>query len=72
VEQLIDNRYVIAPNRRRNRRTGARRRGRRLLIGHTDGGRALTLVVEPTVEPTTWLAITGWTATRVERKMLDS
>jgi hypothetical protein len=26
------------------------------VIGRTDGGRELTLVVEETLEPTTWLA----------------
>jgi hypothetical protein len=33
---------------------------RRLLIGRTDGGSALTLVIEQTAEPTTWLIVTGW------------
>lgn len=42
----------------------------RLLIGRTDGWRCLTLVIEKTVEPTTWLAITGWDSTEVERKLL--
>ncbi|HEV7775065.1 MAG TPA: DUF4258 domain-containing protein [Conexibacter sp.] len=32
---------------------------RRLMIGRTDGGRALTLVVERTSDPTTWLTVTG-------------
>lgn len=32
---------------------------RRLLIGRTDGGRALTLVIERTSDPTTWLTVTG-------------
>jgi hypothetical protein len=45
---------------------------RRLLIGRTDGGRCLTLVIEQTVEPTTWLVITGWDSTDVERKLLGS
>ena len=43
---------------------------RSLLIGRTDGGRALTLVVERTVDPTTWLIVTGWSSTDVERKLL--
>ena len=43
---------------------------RRLLIGRTDGGRPLTLVVEQTVEPTTWLIVTGWESSDVERKLL--
>ena len=43
---------------------------RRLLIGQTDGGRVLTLVIEQTLEPGSWLVITGWTAAAHERKML--
>jgi hypothetical protein len=43
---------------------------RRLLIGCTDGGRVLTLVVEETMEPTSWVVVTGWTAAIDERKML--
>ena len=50
---------------------GARPSERRTLIGRTDGGRVLTLVVEETLEPTSWLIITGWTATERERKLLD-
>jgi uncharacterized DUF497 family protein len=44
---------------------------RRLLIGRTDGGRALTLVIEQTVDPTTWLIITGWDSSARERKLLE-
>jgi hypothetical protein len=32
----------------------------------------LTLVVERTNEPTTWLIVTGWVATDRERKMLNT
>jgi uncharacterized DUF497 family protein len=45
---------------------------RRLLIGRTNGGRALTLVVERTGDPATWLIVTGWDATTRERRMLGS
>lgn len=45
---------------------------RRLLIGQTDGARTVTLVVEQTVEPTTWLIVTGWESTIAERKLLQS
>lgn len=44
---------------------------RRLMIGRTDGGRILTLVIEQTIEPTTWLIVTGWSSTAVERNLLD-
>jgi uncharacterized DUF497 family protein len=68
AQQLLDNRYLVVPNPRRRRQ---RQLARRLLIGKTDGGRALTLVVERTREPTTWLIVTGWEATTRERKILD-
>lgn len=55
----------------RNPRRGPSGR-RRLLIGRTDGGRSLTLVIEQTSDPTTWLIITGWDATPDERKILES
>lgn len=61
--QLPRNRHVIG----RNPRGGG---DRRLLVGLTDGDRALTLVIEATIEPTSWLVITGWEATERERKML--
>jgi hypothetical protein len=43
---------------------------RRLLVGLTDGGRALTLVVEQTVDPTTWMVVTGWNSSKGERRMI--
>jgi hypothetical protein len=48
-----------------------RARKRRLLIGRTDGGCVLTLVIERTVEATTWLIVTGWSSTDAERKILE-
>jgi hypothetical protein len=41
-----------------------------LLIGRTNGGRCLTLVIEQTVEPTAWMAIIGWESTEIERTLL--
>lgn len=41
------------------------------MIGHTDGGRILTLVVEQTNDPTTWLIVTGWTATRDQHRIVE-
>lgn len=61
--QLPRNRHVIVSNPRDPGR-------RRLLIGSTNGGRALTLVIEQTVDPTTWLVVTGWSATLAERRIL--
>ena len=62
--QLRHNRYVVLHNPRDPER-------RRFLIGSTDGGRVLTLVIEQTVEPTTWLIVTGWGATAAERRILS-
>jgi hypothetical protein len=31
----------------------------------------LTLVIEETVDPTTWLIVTGWSATEAERRILS-
>jgi hypothetical protein len=69
AEQTIWNLHVIVGNRRGN---PERRQPdtRRLVIGRSDADRVLTLVVEETVEPTTWLLITGWDSTPAERKML--
>jgi uncharacterized DUF497 family protein len=70
AEQLIDNRYVILRNTGRRRRDRRKLNARRLVIGHTDGGRALTLVIERTDDPATWLIVTGWTATNDERRRI--
>lgn len=66
AQQLLSNVNVVT----RNPSQGGEAE-RRLLIGRTDGGRVLTLVIEQTLEPSSWLVITGWTAAAHERKMLD-
>jgi hypothetical protein len=65
ARQIPRNAHVIV----RNPRGGSPGR-RRLLVGRTDGGRALTLVIERTIDPTTWLIVTGWDCSRHERKLL--
>lgn len=65
VEQLLRNANVTV----RNPSAGGDVE-RRPLIGRTNGGRVLTLVIERTVEPSAWLVVTGWTATAPERRML--
>jgi hypothetical protein len=55
AEQLPLNRYRMGPNPR-----SPHGRARQLLVGETNGGRRLELVIEPTEEPTTWRVITGW------------
>ncbi len=64
VTEVPWNRYVVVHN------PHGRGPGRRFLIGRTHGARALTLVISPTDDPTTWLVITGWESTPRERKIL--
>jgi hypothetical protein len=66
--QLPRNRHVIV----RNPAAAGEQSKRRLLIGRTDGGRELTLVIEQTIDPTTWLIVTGWNATAAERNLLGA
>jgi hypothetical protein len=69
AEETLRNRHVLVPNLR-----GAQERPqadtRRLLIGRTNGDRAVTLVIEATLDPTTWMIVTGWESTAAERKLL--
>src|SRR5215208_6647868 len=51
-----------------NPRQGTEGGDRRLLVGRTDGERPLTLVIERTQDPTTWLVVTGWVSTATERR----
>ena len=67
AEQLPRNEHDTVRNPRDPGEPGKRR----LLIGRTDGGRVLTLVIERTVDPTTWLIVTGWDSTDAERKILE-
>jgi uncharacterized DUF497 family protein len=67
VEQLPRN-HVMARNPRERADPGKRI----LLIGHTDGGRLLTVVIQRTEDPTTWLIVTGWSSTVGERKIMET
>ncbi len=70
TEEMIDNRYVIRRNTGRRRHSSRKLETRRIVTGHTNGGRALTLIVERTKDPTTWLIVTGWPATPEERRRI--
>jgi hypothetical protein len=63
ARQLPRNPYRMAPNPR-ERGLPKQLRRRLILVGETNGGRTLTLVVERTPEPTDWLVITGWDSNR--------
>jgi hypothetical protein len=67
AEQLARNRHATMRNPRARGQEG----DRLLLVGHTDGGRALTLVLERTVDPTSWLIVTGWESSERERRILN-
>ncbi len=66
AEQLPRNSHVVV----RNPRQAAGGTERRILIGCTDGGRYITLVIERTGDPSVWLVVTGWPATPNERRIL--
>jgi uncharacterized DUF497 family protein len=66
AEQLPRNHHVTTRNIRETP-IGAKRH---MLIGRTNGGRRLTLVIERTFDPSIWLIITGWPATANERTIL--
>ena len=70
AEQVLWNRYVVIRNRRGST-ARPQRVMRRLLIGCSDSRRFLALVIEETIEPTTWLLITGWESTQAERMILE-
>jgi uncharacterized DUF497 family protein len=72
AQQLIDNRYEILPNKGRARHGRRKLRARRLVIGDTDGGRTLTLVIEQTNDPTSWLIVTGWRTPGKRRRIPKS
>jgi uncharacterized DUF497 family protein len=58
VEQVRDNRPVVVVNPR------PRRKGSRLMIGPTDGGRVLTVVIDPhPYADAGWFVATAWDAT---------
>jgi uncharacterized DUF497 family protein len=70
AEQTIWNRHVVVKNRRGSPER-LQRETRRVLIGRTDGGRFITLIIEQTVDPTTWLLVTGWESTSSERMIVE-
>jgi uncharacterized DUF497 family protein len=67
ARQLLRNRHKARPNPGGQRGEG----GRLMLIGQTDGGRVLTIIIEGTRDPNSWEIVTGWTASPRERKVLD-
>jgi hypothetical protein len=60
VHQLVRNRPVVRRNKKR-------RSGTHKLIGRTNGGRAISVIIAPTHVPERWRPITGWDSTRGEQ-----
>lgn len=72
ARQLPRNNHAILPSTGRRRRSHRKLDTRRVVVGHTDGRRTLTLVIEQTNDPTTWLIVTGWPTPRKRRSILRS
>ena len=66
ARQLLHNRHKT----KRNPQAPRNEADRFMLIGRTDGGRVLSLVIERTPDPNSWEIVTGWTASPRERKVL--
>jgi hypothetical protein len=64
IWQLLENEFTV----RRNKKS---RTGDRQLIGRTNGGRTLTVILVPTHVPDRWRPITGWESTEPERRALN-
>lgn len=63
VLQLLDNAFTVRRNRKH-------RSGQRQLIGTTQGGRVLTIILVETSVPDRWRPVTGWDSTQAERSAL--
>lgn len=64
VVQILDNRFTV-------RRNKSRGKGERQLIGETNGGRLLTIIIASTRVPDRWRPLTGWDSTSAERRALE-
>ena len=63
VAQILENRHVVARNRKR-------RRAIYLVIGIDHGGACIATPIEPTHDPTLWRPITAWLCKPHERAKL--
>jgi hypothetical protein len=72
ARQLPRNTHLTMRNKRGAQRGRRKLRERCLLIGNTDGGRTLTLVIEQTNDPTSWLIVTGWRTPNKRRRIPKS
>lgn len=63
ARQLATNRHRVLHDPK------SREHDRRFLIGETNGGRWLTVVIEATDDPTSWMIVTAWESTEPERRL---
>jgi hypothetical protein len=68
--QLLKNRHMVLRNPHQPSSPEPQRATRRLMLGRTNAGRVLTLVIERTADPSDWLIVTGWDSANHERRML--
>ena len=64
VVQLLDNKNIIMPNRKR-------RRGKYLIIGRDNGGTCISVPIEPTHLSRIWRPITAWPSKKSEKTILE-
>jgi uncharacterized DUF497 family protein len=62
IDRMLSNRHLVIPN--------SGHEPRMFLLGQTDGGRILTVVIEPTRIDGTWRPITAWDASDSEKTRL--
>jgi uncharacterized DUF497 family protein len=65
VIQILENEFTV----RRNKKAAS---GDLQLIGRTNGGRILTVIITPTSVEGRWRPITAWTSTTAERRALNA
>ena len=63
VLQLLENVFTVRRNKKR-------RSGQRQLIGRTNAGRRLTIILAETLVEGRWRPVTGWESTDEERRAL--
>ena len=63
VVQLLDNKNIIMPNRKR-------RRGKYLIIGRDNGGTYISVPIESTNKYGLWRPITAWPSKKGEKTIL--
>ena len=64
VFQILDNFYIILPNRKH-------RTGKYLIIGRDNGGNCISVPIEPTKTNGLWRPITAWFSKKGEETILE-